>query len=1370
MLNGKSKRTILLVEDEAVTALAASKTLENSGYAVISVYTGEDAVETVETTRGIDLILMDIDLGRGIDGTTAAKQILGEFDIPLVFLSAHTEPEVVQKTEGITCYGYIVKNSGATVLNASINMAFKLFEEKQRVRDHQQELVATNEELEATNEELLATNEQLEESQREILKHGKALQQSEELLRKIAENYPNSFISIIEKDYTIGFTSGQEFKKQNLDPQEYIGTTLEEAFGDNTPLIRGYYEKTFKGEEQSFELYIYNQYQLYRTVPLFAGNGSVNRIISVAENITDRKEAENKIKEALEEATLRQREIAALLEASQAIPLCRTFEEAARKIFDICRELIGAKSGYVALLSEDRSENEVLFLDAGGLPCTVDPELPMPIRGLREVAYRTGKAAYDNNYVDSKWVKFMPPGHVKLDNVLFAPLLIDDRPVGLIGLGNKPGGFSERDAKIARGFGDLAAVALTYGEYQDQLLESEERFRMAQEATSDGLWDWNLKTGAVYWSPRSYTMLGYEPDEFPVTWEMWRSLINTDDLLRCEPEVQKSLQSGETFAIEFRYKRKDGAWQWILGRGRISERDEEGNPLRMVGTHVDISERKLAEAEGERTRVFMQTVIDGFPEVLMVVNLDFTIALANRTVREMTGGRDPVSSRMLCHLVSHHNELPCRGMEHPCPMREVVERKSSVAVEHVHLNAAGEKTYVEIVAAPIFDEGGEVVQVIESARDITVRKRTENMQAAQLRLIEYSMNYSIWELLQKFLDEAEELTDSEIGFYHFFEENHQYVSLQAWSTNTLEKMCSAEGTGMHYSISGAGVWMDCVREGRPVIHNDYAGLSHKKGLPEGHTPVIRELVVPVFRGENIVAVLGVGNKKNDYNENDVETIQKLADMAWETVVHKRVEDALQREKEFTDTALDAQKDTFFLLDPATGKALRWNRSFREISGYTDEEIARMPAPNSYYSPEDLERAGVFIQKVLEEGVGTIELELICKDGRRVPTEYRVSVIKDERGEPEFIISIGRDITERKRIEKELHSTQMHYKDFINASSDSVTYWKMPEGLKINLPVEEQIEMLYCSACVDANRAAWETFGFHSKIELIGKKYFELIQGRTFDAFFSKFIHNNYNLYNHQIFEKFKSGEMYYGLESWHGVIEDGILINLWSVSKDITAQKSAELALKESEEHFRNLFENMSSGVVVYEAIDDGDDFILADLNAAGQRMSQAKYEEIIGRRATEFFPAVKKMGLFECLRLAHRTGEPQSLPLTKYQDGRIQKWVESHVYRLPSGKIVALYEDRTEQQKLEERLRQSEKMEAIGHLAGGIAHDFNNMLAGIFGYASMSLDQVPEESILARNLRMILKAGERAKHLVQQILTFSRQDREQKNSSTLSL
>ena len=116
---------------------------------------------------------------------------------------------------------------------------------------------------------------------------------------------------------------------------------------------------------------------------------------------------------------------------------------------------------YVALLSADGAENEVLFLEAGGLPCDVDPELPMPVRGLRAEAYSLACVVYDNDFTHSEWSRFMPPGHVELRNVMFAPLIVAEKVVGVVGLANKPVDFTDQDADIAQALAWIVvAVAL----------------------------------------------------------------------------------------------------------------------------------------------------------------------------------------------------------------------------------------------------------------------------------------------------------------------------------------------------------------------------------------------------------------------------------------------------------------------------------------------------------------------------------------------------------------------------------------------------------------------------------------------------------------------------------------------------------------------------------------------------------------------------------------------------------------------------------------------------------------------------------------------------------------------------------------------
>ncbi len=180
--------SVLLVEDEAIIALAEKQILERNGYSVLIAPSGEKAIEAVTRRRDFGLILMDINLGEGMDGTEAAGAILRAIDAPLVFLSSHTEREVVEKTEDITSFGYIVKNSGETVLIASIKMALKLFEAQRSIKAQGLAIESAYTELQAANEDLQRTVEELNVSNEELEKSKKLLSLSEEKYRFLVEN------------------------------------------------------------------------------------------------------------------------------------------------------------------------------------------------------------------------------------------------------------------------------------------------------------------------------------------------------------------------------------------------------------------------------------------------------------------------------------------------------------------------------------------------------------------------------------------------------------------------------------------------------------------------------------------------------------------------------------------------------------------------------------------------------------------------------------------------------------------------------------------------------------------------------------------------------------------------------------------------------------------------------------------------------------------------------------------------------------------------------------------------------------------------------------------------------------------------------
>ncbi len=361
-----------------------------------------------------------------------------------------------------------------------------------------------------------------------------------------------------------------------------------------------------------------------------------------------------------------------------------------------------------------------------------------------------------------------------------------------------------------------------------------------------------------------------------------------------------------------------------------------------------------------------------------------------------------------------------------------------VDFENRMVSKNGEIVWVITNGFPLEDEKGNTVGYRGIDFNITERKIIQQKDEIRAKLVEYSVNHSLEELLTYSLDYIGDIVSSPIGFFHFVNEDQKTLSLQQWSTKTLKYFCKAEGKGAHYDISKAGVWVDCVREKKAIIHNDYNSLKNKKGLPKGHAEIIRELVVPVFRKDKIVAILGVGNKQSLYTQDDLDTVNYLANITWEIVENKRNEENLRVSEERYRSLFENATIGIYRTTPE-GKILMANPALLKMLGYDSfDELAKRNLEKD--GQESRYPRNEFRKRIEETGeIIALESVWLLKDGSSIDVMENARLFKDNAGNVLYYEGIVENISERKKQEQALLESEQKYRLLTENSSDVI--WK-----------------------------------------------------------------------------------------------------------------------------------------------------------------------------------------------------------------------------------------------------------------------------------------------------------------------------------------
>ncbi len=266
-------------------------------------------------------------------------------------------------------------------------------------------------------------------------------------------------------------------------------------------------------------------------------------------------------------------------------------------------------------------------------------------------------------------------------------------------------------------------------EAQRALAQSEERFRLAMEATKDGLWDWNVETGDVYFSPGYFEILGYGAGEMPEELDSWTDSIHPADLIAALKKNQDCIDNRiDSFETEFRMLTRSRDWKWILGRGKAVARDAEGRAIRMVGTHTDITVRKLYEEALARSEAHLRRMIDLANEGILTTDADFNIAMINPKMEQMLGLPEAeILGRSTRDFLFDEDVSSAREKE--SRRRQGIQER----FERRFRRADGTVLWTIVSASPLFDDAGRFQGTLAMLTDITERKRIEEEVNASLR-------------------------------------------------------------------------------------------------------------------------------------------------------------------------------------------------------------------------------------------------------------------------------------------------------------------------------------------------------------------------------------------------------------------------------------------------------------------------------------------------------------------------------------------------------------------------------------------------------------------------------------------------------------
>ena len=582
------------------------------------------------------------------------------------------------------------------------------------------------------------------------------------------------------------------------------------------------------------------------------------------------------------------------------------------------------------------------------------------------------------------------------------------------------------EASISKvGIGKLKLYTVTLRDITDRLeaeqalQRSEERLDLALKGANLGVWDWNMQTAEVHHDTQWLEMLGYNEDEIESNFESWEQHLHPQD----KSSVLKTLHDhldGLTpfYQTEYRLRTKTGKWKWILDTGKAVSRDQKGKPLRITGTHKDITDRKETEQELGKEREFINAVLETAGALVIVFDRQARVVRFNHACEKLTGySFQEVQGKQIWDLLLLPEEIPAVKKV----FRDLRQGAPSNQFENRWFTKDKKARWISWANTVLANDKGEVEYVIGTGIDITERRNSEQMinrLSRQNELILNSAGEGIYGLdLQgktRFVNPA---AAKMLGY-----KSQDLLGMPMHTT-----IHHSKPDGSPYPLEDCPIY-EAFKDGS--VHRAEEVLWRKDGT---NFPV--EYTITPILGENRKI------------EGAVVTFKDITD-------RKKSDEKIRRLSKVFMEAADQ-----ILIKDLEGKILDLNKEAERTYGWKRSELLGQPV-KKIVVPEQHAQVDEFLRRCRSgEEVRNVESSRQTKNGKIVHVLLTLSLLTDEQGNPIGIASMAKDISELKQAESKIRESEERFQAFMN-HSPAVKFLKDRQGryVYVNRQFEEKLKL------------------------------------------------------------------------------------------------------------------------------------------------------------------------------------------------------------------------------------------------------------------------------------------------------------------------